>query len=82
MAYYVNEVPKELIVGTNYTEQELLMFMNEHQNIKVFSKSCGQFSEGVPTPLRVLQIIEGYVHYNRNSTYFVPDQKAKIYIVE
>lgn len=82
MIYHESEVPKELIVGSKYTGRELGIFMNEHQNIKIISKSCGQFSELVTTPLRVLEIIEGYVHYNSKGTYIIPSQITKIYIVE
>jgi hypothetical protein len=82
MTYFEDEVPKELIVGGEYTGREFKIFMSEHQNIRIISKSCKEFTEWMTEKLQVLEIIEGFIHYNDTNSYYVPNHVSKIYIVE
>ena len=83
MAYYENEILRELNLGEMYTPKQLMIFVVENSNTTVISKSCNHFVEFSTQKHTVLEIIEGFEHRGEDHrTYHIPGKKTKIYIVD
>ena len=83
MAYYEDEILRELILGEKYTPKQLIIFLVENDNATVISKSCNHFVEFSNQKHTVLEIIEGFEHRGEDHrTYHIPGKKTKIYIVD
>lgn len=84
MRYYENEVLKELVVGEEYTERQISIFVRGNKNALVISQSVSSFSEIIESKkLRVMNKFESYVHQsNKQYGYIQPNAKNFVYIVE
>lgn len=84
MAYYENEILKELNVGEKYTGRQLLIYLLNHSDAYLFSKSTKQFVEWDDKTYKVLEIIKGYLHHSDSIqvTYHIPSAETTAYIVE
>lgn len=82
MVYYENEILHELIIGQQYTQKQLGIFIAENSGVTIISKSCGRFLEYSQSNHMVIDIIEGYEHKGELGTYKIPSQNSKVYIVD
>lgn len=85
MAYFEDEILKELVVGEAYTSRQLRIFVIESKNVLVLSKSESNFMNSNETrKLQVLDKIEAFAHKadNQSATYLIPNTRSIIYIVQ
>ena len=84
MAYYEDEILRELNVGEEYTSRQIAILIQENKNATILSKSIGQFSTSSDRKIKLLDKIEAYKHYydQRSFSYMVPSSKSTTYIFE
>ncbi|MDD9312649.1 hypothetical protein PUS82_15345 [Cytobacillus firmus] len=80
MAYYEDEVPKELEIGKQYTSREIYLYMIENRNVMILSDSVHlDYNGGLK--YEIVDIKENFIHKQADTGYRVhqiPNSKTKI----
>jgi hypothetical protein len=81
MAYYEDEIKKELKVGETYTSREIASLLAFSDSV-VLNDEVSQFSSSSDRKFKVVNVLETFVHRNERSTYQIPYKKNNVYIVQ
>ncbi|WP_342488553.1 hypothetical protein MKX67_18400 [Cytobacillus sp. FSL W7-1323] len=83
MSYYADEVPKELILNSEYTSRQIYLFMLDYRAI-ILSNNI-HLTDDNQIKYKVIDIKEKYIHKltdNGYRTQLLPQTKTKIYEIE
>ncbi len=81
MAYYEDEIPKELIKGNTYTERQIMIFLENNEEALIISDYYTQLSKNSNRKATIHKVEEGFIHRMLGGTHSLPKDKTKIYYI-
>ncbi|UNP78395.1 hypothetical protein MN033_09535 [Bacillus nitratireducens] len=83
MAYYEDEIKKDLQVGETYTEREIASIIYfDVKGSLVICDSISQFNSSGNRKFKVDDRLEQYVHQHIGDSYRIPSEKSKVFVVK
>ncbi|MER2171422.1 MAG: hypothetical protein ABS938_12400 [Psychrobacillus psychrodurans] len=81
MAY---DIPKELEVGKEYTEYEILKFITNNKNVVISGNESNYFNGSNDKKYKIVQAYENFSHRidPQSGAYLIPTSKTKFYRIE
>lgn len=81
MAYFEDEVPKELELNGEYTSREIYLFMIENRNVLILSESVHLNHRDDGFKYKIVDIKDKYIHKqaeNSYNTHLLPNTRTKV----
>ncbi|HDR8160689.1 TPA: hypothetical protein QC072_003575 [Bacillus cereus] len=83
MAYYENEILKELTVGETYTEGQIAdLLQTDRTKSLILCDSLSRFDPTGNAKFKVIDRYDTYIHKNDDFAYHIPSRKTIVYIVK
>lgn len=82
MAYFEDEIKKDLEVGEIYTSSEIASILYFSSSSIVLCEDTSHFHKTNDVHYKVLNKMETFLHKNERFSYSIPSKKTKIFIVK
>ncbi|TCN25498.1 hypothetical protein [Mesobacillus foraminis] len=81
MAYFEDEIKKDLVLGEIYTSREISSLLS-FSNVVVLCEDVSYFNDTSDMKFKVINKTESYIHRNENHSYHFSNNRSRVFTVK